>query len=198
MFTARNKAMRPVEISLWGNPQSIDLDRCETHLQIRAQRFYDAIPERKYYWDTASHDQLSRMNIKCAFTGSVEHPRSHAYNSHSYTHVDGPGPHGLLLYRDWHEAAPIRGPRQFRFIPAGTLILPNMGDEVQQLNPDQRETMARLCWELWEQSTGTGQSAALRVRQVLSAARSTEPISRCSDRFVATYPFTAPRLRNAS
>lgn len=159
---------RPVRISLWGNPEQVfDLSR-GTHLQARARRYFDANPNAEYCLDQATHAQLGGMNRRNVFNGSLDHPPSHATNTHSYAEIAGPGPHGLILKRDWHpsSAGQCLPPEP---APAGVLIVPNAPVDRWFKDPEEREFVSRFLWTAWEQAVGKQHPAVQPVRDVLSA-----------------------------
>lgn len=161
----------PIRVSLWGNPDTIDRSPFWTRVMAIAQRYFDANPDHQFCWVEVTHAELAYLNERGLFTGSVEHPRSHAWNSHMYAEIAGPGPHSLLFYRDWRSQSPwlSDADREAGLPQPGVMILPNVDRSAWGQTPAQQQWAGELWWTAWENSTGTGKTAAEIIIQTMLA-----------------------------
>lgn len=194
------KTPRAIHARVYGNPEQFVSTR-GLHPQMRvitdAIWFFDTHPARRFLPLVVDHDQLKRLaNSGPALTGSIEHPRSHRYNTARDATFDGPGPHGLIFYRDWHQgseaddlrklrpearprpedalryprAKPLAALRHPRVKP-GVLVLPNMPTSgLFNLDDAAQEDACGKIWACWEAHTGhTALPAGDAVRALLRA-----------------------------
>lgn len=162
---------RPVKVSLWGNPEQVSPGGSEWRAQTRARRFFEANPDRRFYVEEITHAQLARR-ARAGLNGSIEHPRSHAWNTHRSAEIEGPGPHTLVFNRDWHIVSPWVGEFPQGKPPAGALLLPNvsLGSLLRSSSSAAEEGFAGFCWTMWEAETGLGATSEEAIPKVLQTA----------------------------
>lgn len=178
MAQHQSSKSQPVAVRLWGSPEEAIVAITRAHK--RAQDFFELRPDRQFYSEAITHDNLARerarWKLRDNLNGSTEHPRPHRFNTHRDAVIDGPGPHLLLFKRDWHDEAntPWRSSWSEAPLRPGVIILPNVPSAhctgICKLLVN-NSGVASLIWEAWENNVteepAKRREAALRLFQSL-------------------------------